>query len=450
MKKAFIIFLVFFTTSLSLNIYAEQSRTATLAEMLKKTSPAIVNIKSQNKISNLETIAKLHKEKQERGIKGPIPDKFVSVASGVIVDAKNGYIITNAHVIDDAEKVFVTLKDGRHYNAKIIGLDKPSDVALIQIKAKNLIQIPVANSTELKVGDSVAAIGNPFGLNQTVTSGIVSALGRTALGIESYENFIQTDASINSGNSGGALINNKGQLVGINTAILAPNRGNVGIGFAIPSNIAIRVMKQLVKYGDVKRGALGIGAQDLTPDLLEAFNIDSKKEGSIIAVVMPNSPAEKAGLKAGDIITAINGMPVTKANDVVSTIAFMRVNTNAKIDYIRDGKNLSLNVKIKDPKERAKIGEKKNPLLHGVGMKDFDVESPVFGHVTGVIVTSVDEDSNAWHATLSPGDVIVSANKHNVSSVITLQEIASNTKNSLLLNVLRTNGAIFLVINKEQ
>ncbi len=196
----------------------------------------------------------------------------------------------------DATNVAITLGDGRHFTAKIIGLDKPSDVALLQIKAKNLTAMTLANSNDLKVGDFVAAIGNPFGLNQTVTSGIVSALGRTTLGIENYENFIQTDAPINPGNSGGALINMQGQLIGINTAILAPNSGSVGIGFAIPANMAKSVMLQLIQYGNVKRGVLGIGAQDITPELANAFNIGTTR-GAAVTQVLPDSPAQHGGIK---------------------------------------------------------------------------------------------------------------------------------------------------------
>lgn len=429
--------------------YAVPFPSNSLAPMLEKASPSVVNVKSQIKISDLETILKLQREKQLRGKNGPIPEKVVSIASGVIVDAQHGYILTNAHVIAEAQSVVITLDDGRHYNAKIIGLDKTSDIALLQIQAKNLVAIPIANSDNLKVGDVVAAIGNPFGLNQTVTSGIVSALGRTALGIESYENFIQTDASINSGNSGGALINTQGQLVGINTAIIGPHQGNVGIGFAIPTNIAITVMKQLIQYGNVKRGALGVSAQDITPELAAAFNLPMQK-GAAVTLVMPNSPAKHAGLQPGDIITSVNGQAVKKANDVVSTIAFLRVDSKATINILRNNKPITLYATITDPKKRKELSEQLNPFLYGVGMKDLNVQSPIHGQVDGVIVISVDEESNAWHSDLMPGDVIVSANQQKVSDTNGLIKIASAAKKSLLLNVLRGNGAIFLVINKEQ
>jgi serine protease Do len=448
-KHLFISLITLMGLFFSINTYAIPESRNTLAPMLEKASPSVVNVKSQIKISDLETIIKLQKQKRASGQTGPIPDKVTSIGSGVIVDAQHGYILTNSHVVDEAQSVVVTLDDGRHYNAKIIGLDKTSDIALLQVRAKNLIAIPVGNSDDLRVGDTVAAIGNPFGLNQTVTSGIVSALGRTALGIESYENFIQTDASINSGNSGGALINTQGQLIGINTAILAPSQGNVGIGFAIPSNISITVMKQLIQYGNVKRGSLGISAQDISPELAIAFNLAAQK-GAVVTLVMPNSPASASGFLPGDIITTINGTPIKKANDVVSSIAFLRVDSKATINILRNNKPMTMNVVISDPKIRKERSEKMDPFLHGVGMKDLNVHSPLHGQIDGVIVLSVDEDSNAWHADLIPGDVIVSANQQKVSNIEGLKKIASAAKKTLIINVLRGNGAIYLVINVEE
>lgn len=446
--KAYV-FSFLFSWAISLNSYASVVLNTSLAPMLEKASPAIVNIKSQNKVSDFETYLRLQKEKQLRGKKGPIPDKVVSVASGVIVNAQKGYILTNAHVIDEAQSVIVTLDDGRHYNAKIIGFDKPSDIALLQIQAKNLTAIPVSDSNNLKVGDFVAAIGNPFGLNQTVTSGIVSALGRTSLGIESYENFIQTDTSINPGNSGGALINTQGQLVGINTAILAPSQGNIGIGFAIPSNMAMSVMQQLIQFGNVRRGALGIGAQDINPELATAFNLNSAK-GAVITLIMPNSPAEQAGLYSGDVITSINGVSIKNANDVVNAIAFLRVDSKASITVLRNNKSISFNIAITDPKKRIEASEQMDPFLFGIGMKDLSVVSPIHGSINGVLVISVEEDSNAWHSDLLPGDIIVTANQQKVTDINSLKKIVASAKQSLLVNVLRGPGAVFLVINKEQ
>jgi len=420
-----------------------------LAPMIEKASPAIVNIRAQIKVSDFETYMRLQKERQMQGNKGEIPNTVVSIASGVIVDAEKGYILTNAHVIADAQAINLILSDGRHFNAKLIGFDKPSDIALLQIKAKNLTAIPISDSNNLKVGDIVAAIGNPFGLNQTVTSGIVSALGRTALGIESFENFIQTDTSINPGNSGGALINVNGELVGINTAILAPNQGNIGIGFAIPSNMAKSVMSQLIQYGNVHRGVLGIGAQDITPELATAFNLNAKK-GAVITLVMPNSPAALAGMQPGDIITAINNAPVKNANEVVNIIAFLRVDSKASINVLRNNKSFSFNIVITDPKKRKELSEKVDPFLYGVGLKDLSLVSPIHGTVNGVLVLSVEEDSNAWRAGMIPGDVIVSVNQQKTTDLVSLKKVVGTANTKLLLNVLRGVGAVFLLVTTEQ
>ncbi|RDI48793.1 Do family serine endopeptidase [Aquicella lusitana] len=423
-----------------------------LAPMLQKVLPAVVSVKALIKVTDFETLREIQKQRRSKGAEGEqaLPGTFTSVASGVIVDAQKGYILTNAHVINDAQSVTVTLSDGRHYTGKIIGLDKPSDIALLQIKAKNLIAVPIADSNKLKVGDFVAAIGNPFGLlNQTVTSGIVSALGRTTLGIEGYENFIQTDAPINPGNSGGALINMQGELVGINTAILSPDRGSIGIGFAIPVNMAKSVMDQLIEYGNVKRGVLGIGAQDITPELANAFNLEIEK-GAAVTQVLPDSPAQQAGIEIGDIITAVNGSPIKNASDVVNTIGFLRVDSKTNIDIIRHKKHMTINVQLSDPKKRKQFIERANPFLYGVGLKDFSLLSPIHGNVLGVLVVSVEQDSNAWHSDLRAGDVITSVNQQKVKNIDELKMAVAKTDKPLLLNVLRGPSAIFLVINKEE
>src|SRR3990167_2188036 len=353
--------------------------TNTLAPLLQKVLPAVVNIRAQIKITDFDTLKELQKQRKQEGDNSNTPaNTAVSVASGVIVDAKNGYILTNAHVINDAQSITVTMDDGRHYNAKLIGSDKPSDVALLQVKAKNLVAIPIGDSNKLKVGDFVAAVGNPFGLSQTVTSGIVSALERTALGIEPYENFIQTDAPINPGNSGGALINMQGELIGINTAILAPSRGSIGIGFAIPANMAKSVMDQLIHYGNVQRGALGIGAQDITPELASAFDLPTSK-GAVVTTVFSNSSAQKSGLHVGDIITSVNGIDIKNASDVVNTVGFLRVNSKVNINILRNNKSLTLTSTLIDPKKRKLMLQSMDPYLNGVGLKNIDFLSPAYG-----------------------------------------------------------------------
>lgn len=412
-----------------------------LPAMLEKIVPAVVNIRAQIRVNDLGILGRLP-------IVGPIPESFLSIGSGVVVDASKGYLLTNAHVVKDAELIIVTLKDGHHYTAKIIGLDQPSDVAVLQIKAKDLTAIPIGDSNDLKVGDAVAAIGNPFGLNQTVTSGIVSGLGRTALGIENYENFIQTDAPINPGNSGGALVNMQGQLIGLNTAILAPDRGSIGVGFAIPSNMFKTIMLQLIAYGNVRRGTLGVGAQDITPDLVTAFKIPIK-EGAAITQIIPNSPAEKAGLQVGDVITSVNNMKIKNANDVVNAVGLIRVDSNANIEVLRDNKKVVISALLIDPQKRKDAGQAADPFFYGVGLKEFTLLSPMHGDVKGILVVSVEEDSNAWRSDLRPGDVITSANQQKVTSIADLKKVAANNKGNLLLNVLRGEGAVFVVISTD-
>jgi serine protease Do len=443
---------IVFVLTLTASTYSFSSTPTetSLAPMLQIVLPSVVNIKANIKITDINTLRELQKQRSKNDKESDEePGTFVSVGSGVIIDAKNGYILTNAHVITDAQTVTITLSDGHHYTAKTIGMDKPSDIALVQIKAKNLTAIKMGNSNELKVGDFIAAIGNPFGLSQTVTSGIVSALGRTTLGIENYENFIQIDASINPGNSGGALIDMKGQLVGINTAILAPDRGSIGIGFAIPSNMVKSVMLQLLEYGNVKRGVLGIGAQDITPELASAFTMEPGRKGAAITQILPNSPAQQAGLLVGDIMTSVNGNEVKSASDVVNIIGFLRVDSKVNINVLRNNKPITVSVALSDPKKRTELVEKLNPFLYGVALKNYSVLSPIHGNVQGVQVISVERDSNPWQSDLRPGDIITSANQQKINNIDELKAAAAKSGKELLLNVLRGPSAVFLVINKE-
>ena len=257
-----------------------------------------------------------------------------SLGSGVIIDSDQGYVLTNNHVIDKADKIMVTLTDGRQLNADVVGKDPEADVAIIRIPANNLTELPIADSSQLKVGDFVVAIGNPFGLGQTVTSGIVSALGRSGLGIEGYEDFIQTDASINPGNSGGALVNLRGEFVGMNTAILAPSGGNVGIGFAIPANMVMTLKESLVKHGEVRRGLLGVTTQDLTPELVKAFDLVDI-QGAAISRIENNSPAEKAGLALGDIVVSANGKAIKNSHELRNIIGLLQIGDKVDIEYYR-------------------------------------------------------------------------------------------------------------------
>lgn len=447
-KLLFLVLVVFSSTAIAAPPPVDPS----IAPMLQKVMPAVVNIRAQVRITDFKTLQEIQKQRQNK--RSPdtdlsvIPNTFMSMGSGVIIDSKNGYIITNAHVISDAQTIIVTLSDGRHFKGKVIGLDKPSDVGILQIKAKNLTDLPLYDSNKIKVGDFVAAIGSPFGLNQTVTSGIVSALGRSTLGIENYENFIQTDASINPGNSGGALIDLQGHLVGINTAILAPASGNVGIGFSIPANMAKSVVQQLIQFGDVKRGVLGIGAEDLSPELASAFN-DEGIKGAAVTQVLNFSPAQQAGITEGDIITAVNGSAVKGASDVVNTIGFLRVNSKTTINLLRNGKPLTVNVTLYDPKVRKQLIQKMDPYFYGVGMKDFTLASPIHNKIEGVMIVSVEEDNIAWQSDLRAGDVITSINQHKVKNIEELRAVLAKAKDSILVHILRGPSAAFLVMTKD-
>jgi serine protease Do len=416
-----------------------------LSNMLQKIMPAVVNITAQGDAPMQAPTASQKQRNETLGQYNPFP-RFQAVGSGVIIDAENGYLITNAHVIRYADVLIVSLSDGRRLKARKIGEDPATDIAVLQVYAKHLQSIPLANSNALKVGDFVAAIGNPFGLQQTVTSGMVSALNRS-VGIEGplgYENFIQTDASINPGNSGGALINIDGKLVGVNTAILAPLGGNIGIGFAIPSNMVNNVASQLIKYGKVQRGMLGIMVQDLTPDLADAFKIPDAK-GALITQVTPDSPAEKAGLKPKDVVQFINNEPITNAAQLRSIVGTLSVGTRLTLTAIREKEQMHFNTIIKDP-PKAELSDRKQ-LLSGVRLGNFVQLDPKLGTVKGVLVLQVEDSSNAWLAGLRPADVILTANEQPAIDIDHLAKLASsNSIDQLLLKVRRADGMIYIVI----
>ncbi len=304
-------------------ILGADGQVPSLAPLLKGVTPSVVNIAVMGKKSNDPEVA----------------------GSGVIVDAKAGYVLTNHHVIEHADRIVVTLKDNRKFDATLVGSDPDTDIALLKIAAENLTALPLGDADRLEVGDFVLAIGNPFGLGQAVTSGIVSALGRTGLGLESYENFIQTDASINPGNSGGALVNLRGELVGINTAIFTPGGGNVGVGFAVPINMAESVMKQLVANGEVHRGRLGVQVKDLTPELAESMGVGAR-QGAIVDFVDVLSPAQRAGLAPGDIILSVDGDPVHSAADLRNRVGLTQVGHKIQLTLLRDNASKTLDVTI--------------------------------------------------------------------------------------------------------
>ena len=418
-----------------------------LAPMLEEVTPAVVNIATEGRVQVRQNplfadpffrrFFNVPDQPQER--------KTQSLGSGVIVDAERGLVLTNNHVIANAVQVTVTLRDGRHLDAEIVGSDPGTDVAVIKVPAELLTDIGVANSDDLRVGDFVVAIGNPFGLGQTVTSGIVSALSRSGLGIEGYEDFIQTDASINPGNSGGALVNLKGELVGINTAIFSRGGGNIGIGFAIPINLALQIMEQLLDNGMVERGFIGVQVQNLNADLAEAFGIKNQK-GAIVNSVLPGSPAEKAGLLPGDIITSINSKPVKAASDVRNHIGLLPVGEQVMFEVLRDGERKTLEARVAASKELILSERILDKRLEGITLGDIEEGHPYFGKIKGVLITVIQRGSRPWSAGLREGDIITSVNHKPVTDLQVFMQLVNNTENKLLFRVIRGDAAAFLVI----
>ena len=415
----------------------------TLAPMLEKTTPAVVNISTTGRVivrdpffddPFFRRFFDVPEQRRERRISG--------LGSGVILDAEDGYIVTNSHVIDKAEDIVVTLEDGQRFNARVIGKDPGADIAVIQIDAEHLTEIPLGDSDTLRQGDFVVAIGNPFGLGQTVTSGIVSALGRSGLGIESYEDFIQTDASINPGNSGGALVNLRGELIGINTAIYGSGGGNIGIGFAIPVNMARQITSQLIEHGEVRRGRLGFVVQDLTPELAEAFGVDRKK-GVVVARVEAKSPAQKAGVQVGDIIIAVNGREVDNSAQVRNEIGLLRVGSKVKIDVLRDGKTRQLTASVGRHSTHTVSGESLSEKLAGAKLSEAQ-EDPSRRTAAGIEV--IQARGRAAAAGLRKGDIIISVNRARVKTIRDMKAAIKKNPDALLLNVQREARGLFILI----
>ena len=362
--------------------------------------------------------------------------------SGVIVDADPGHVITNHHVIAAADSIVVVLSDGRRYDATVVGADPETDIAILKIEADELTELPLGDSEKLRVGDSVYAVGSPFGLSRTVTSGIVSALSRSGLGIESYEDFIQTDAAINRGNSGGALVNSRGELVGINTAILGAAGGNIGIGFAIPVNTVSAITEQLLDTGRVQRGHLGIVVQVLTPDLARAFDIDQRR-GIIIAEVRPDSAAEKAGLQAGDVIVSVNGRLVENHRQIKSYIGLRKIGEKVEMEVLRAGEKKQFTAIISARELRDMPGESLGRRFSGVLLENFAPD----GDAEGVFVKSVREGSRAYQQGLRGGDVIVAINGARVANLEELSAaVDSRASAPAALLVNRRGRSIFIAL----
>ena len=420
-----------------------------LAPMLEKVLPSVVSISVEGKQKSNAAQMDDDIPEEFKFFFGPdmfdrdrAPRNFKGLGSGAIINAEKGYVLTNNHVIKDADKITVQLHDGREFKAKVIGADEMSDVALIQVeKPKNLTALKLADSDKLRVGDFTVAIGNPFGLGQTVTSGIVSALGRS-MGSDSgtYENYIQTDAAVNRGNSGGPLINLNGELIGINTAILSPSGGNAGIAFAIPSNMANNLVQQILEFGEVRRGMLGIKGGELNADLAQAFDIEAKK-GAFISEVMPGSAADKAGLKAGDVITAINGQTISSFAEMRAKIATSGAGKEIDLTYLRDGKSNNAKVTLQSDDQTQTRANGLLPALDGAELNNYDEKG-----MKGVAITKIKPNSLAEQRGLKSGDVIIGINRQKVENLGQLRKILESKPSAIALNIIRGDSNFYLLV----
>ena len=367
--------------------------------------------------------------------------KFRALGSGVVINAAKGYVVTNNHVVNNATKIQVQLSDGRRYDAKVIGKDPRSDIALIQLQEfKNLTAIKIADSDSLRVGDYTVAIGNPYGLGETVTSGIVSALGRSGLNVENYENFIQTDAAINRGNSGGALVNLNGELIGINTAILAPDGGNIGIGFAIPSNMVKNLTAQMVEYGQVKRGELGIMGTELNSELAKAMKVDAQR-GAFVSQVLPKSSAAKAGIKAGDVVISLNKKQISSFAALRAEVGSLPVGTKLELGLLRDGKPLTVMVELQQSSQDKVDSSTIYAGIEGAGLSNADVNGQ-----KGVRVDSVKPGSAAARIGLKKDDLILGVNQQPVTNLGELRKVLDSKPSVLALSIKRGDSNIYLLM----
>ena len=418
----------------------------TLAPLVNEVTPAVVNISVVTR-SPLEDNPLFRDPLFRRFFN--LPDQSQreeqAAGSGVIVDAARGYVLTNHHVIREAQQVIVTLKDRRQFQARLVGIDPGTDIAVLQIQAQDLAALKFGDSDQLNVGDYVIAIGNPFGLGQTVTSGIVSALGRTGLSAEGYEDFIQTDASINPGNSGGALVNLRGELVGINTAIVAPSGGNVGIGFAVPSNMAAAVMNQIVRYGEVRRGRLGIEMVDVTAALAKKLGV-AVLEGAIVAGVQPGSPAEKAGLRERDVIVGVNGRPIRSAAELRTRLGLTAIGEEVELRVRRGGETRTVRARIEAPPKLTENEGQPVRELPGVRVVEIERGSPLYQRIQGLVVASVERDSVAWQAGIRPADIIYGANGRRVRTLGEFQKALRAGQRGRTVNIVRGDTELTISI----
>lgn len=419
-----------------------QAATPSLAPMLEKVLPAVVSVQVEGTAVQSQRVPEELKKYFGDESPNQQAQPFEGLGSGVIIDAAKGYILTNNHVISQADKISVQLNDGREFDAKLIGGDDQSDIALLQVQnPSNLTQIAIADSDKLRIGDFAVAVGNPFGLGQTATSGIVSALGRSGLNLEGLENFIQTDASINRGNSGGALLNLNGELIGINTAILAPGGGSIGIGFAIPSNMAKTLAQQLIQFGEVKRGLLGIKGMEMSADIAKAFNINVQR-GAFVSEVLPNSGSAKAGIKSGDVIVSLNDKPLSSFAELRSRIATTEPGAKVKLGLIRDGKPLSVEVTLDKSTSSSASAELIAPALQGATLSDGQLKDGT----KGIRLDTVEKSSPAAQAGLHQEDVIIGVNRNRVQSIAELRKVLESKPAVIALQVMRGNESIYILL----
>lgn len=425
---------------------AQSQNMPSLAPMLEKVLPAVVNIHvSGTRVQNQQIPEELkfffgpNVPQQQQSVR-----PFEGLGSGVIIDAQQGYILTNNHVIDGADKIQIQLNDGREIAVNLIGKDPQTDIALLKISnakdIKNLTAVSIADSDKLRVGDFAVAVGNPFGLGQTATSGIISALGRSGLNLEGLENFIQTDASINRGNSGGALVNLNGELIGINTAILAPGGGNIGIGFAIPSNMAKNLSEQLIKHGEVKRGILGIKGTEMNSDIAKAFNIDAQR-GAFVSEVLPKSSAAKAGIKSGDVLVSVDGKRINSFAELRAKIGTSQIGKEITIGLIRSGKPMEVKVVLDNDEGSATKAEKLSESLLGATISNATVSN-----TKGVQVDSVAPKSPAAAIGLVKGDLIFGVNDARVETIEQFRKIIDAKPPVLAMKVLRDGETLYLLM----
>ncbi len=418
----------------------------TLAPMLTQVTPAVVNISVVTRAPMEDN--PLFRDPLFRRFFN-IPDRPAreeqSAGSGVIVDRERGYVLTNNHVINNAQQIVVTLKDRRTLKARLVGTDPGTDIAVLKIEADSLAELKFGDSDLMNVGDFVVAIGNPFGIGQTVTSGIVSALGRTGLGLEGYEDFIQTDASINPGNSGGALVNLAGELIGVNTAIIGPSGSSVGIGFAVPANMARSVMQQIIRFGEVRRGRVGLVTQDMSHELAQSLAAGSA-EGAVVVKVEPGSPADRAGLKPRDIVTDVNGKPVRSSADLRNRAGLTPVGEELQLRVQRGARQLDLRLRIAELFTMTEIPGEAVPQLAGVRVSDIVPGMPVYGIVEGAIITRIEPGTPGTKTGLRPGDVLYGVNRSRVRSVAELLGALRQAERPLRIFLLRGDSRLTLTI----